>query len=799
MKKKPTSAAARTRVLPDTPSHAVTIAGEMRTYVVSLIENEIFSYVQMQAAPRRDAPLPPPPKHLINVGAGVGKTRAAVAGIIRAVELGMRAVIAVPTTKLGIDIHEQLEKQIPGVSGVWFGRDKTNPQNPAQKMCPRHDAAHAAYSIGVGPSAACGNRAQGFCPHYPKRGMSFPCAYRQQNLRDKKAVIIAGDKMLELAPAKKMQRKKKQQRHKLTEAEHQIEMEGFEYPDADVVFEEAIGDDAFDVLFVDETNPFAFVKGFDNGRPFFPSEHLETKLSERTDFQTILSNFLWELNETLTKAIGQHMPQYFCGLWDEPNPVLLALDILECVHEIAKERLYEIAEEAKTNRELARGSGEKILNTAANLAAQRNVLLNIKWICEAMMLGHRKEIEPLAHLFIERRGDTAGLQVRRKTKMFVRYLRLPTLFFDATAEGQLLEFEFGNIDQCYHRTAVDGAGVKRYQLRDEVLPYSKFDNPKWAQRIRLFAELLELTYGSVGLVVPMKVEQQIADSISGSISMLHFGEERGVNALEDVAALVVASRQAKPPVFLEDMVTVLSETPVQRLPEDQRWFQKQEDFIKHRDQNAGWLVQRDFHPDTNVESTRRLITGSGLEQALARGRNVRRDESKPLHEYILTSTPTSRLVDATFTKNEFLAATGWIGELLLAGVWVADGKGQNILLPIFRGICSQRRGCFLEYIIDDSAFERPEKTAKWRKDQLANNSEIARLIAQIDRNLKIAATSVDLLFAPFPLTSFQPIKAKVRGARFFANVYVRVAEGQSARKALTKVLGPFSEDVEIDV
>lgn len=798
MTKKPTSAAARARILRDTPRHAVTIAGEMRTHVLSLIEQEMFSHLKLCAVPQPAPPVPKPPKHLINVSAGTGKTRAAIAGVVRAVKLGMRVVIAVPTTSLGLDIHHDIEKLIPGVSGVWLGREKQDPDNPDKRMCPRHEAARAAHSIGLRPSAACGSKAQGFCHHYPKRGKALPCGYRLQDLRDKQVVIVAGDKMLELAPGRKMKRGEGQRMYALTEGTLQLEMEGFEQPIEAVFSEKAIGDCEFDILFVDETNPFAFVKGFDDSRSFIPTEHFNTRLSKNNDAQEILRGFLWDIHEKLGQAAGQYMPQYFCEALDGPNPILLAFDVLECVHEAAKEALDEIAQEASGNRELCRGSGQKILDAAANLAARRGVLLNIQWICEAMILGHRKAIEPLAHLAIERRGDVVGLHVRRKTELFRRYALLPTIFLDATGEGQLLEFSFGPIDQSYNRTAVDGAGVKRYQLRDEVLPYSKLDNPIWSKRIRLLAELLEIAHGTVGLVVPMKVERQIEATISAGIQMLHFGEERGDNSLEEVGALIVASRLAKHPSYLEDMVAVLTEAPVQRLPEDQRWFPKQEGYIVHRDQRVGWPVFRDFHPDHLVECARRSITEAGLEQALARGRNVRRNESKPLHEYVLTNAPTSRLVDGTFTKAEFLAVAGWVGELLLVGVWVADGKGLGILQPIFRGICSQRRECLIEYIIGDPAFESPEKTAKWRKDQLTDNPEIARLVNLVDRRLQNRATSVDLLFAPFPLTAFQPIRAKVRGARYYAQLHVRVAEGQTPREALLAILGPFAKDVEIE-
>ena len=82
------------------------------------------------------------------------------------------------------------------------------------------------------------------------------------------------------------------------------------------------------------------------------------------------------------------------------------------------------------------------------------------------------------------------------------------------------------------------------------------------------------------------------------------------------------------------------------------------------------------------------------------------------------------------------------------GIWVADGKGQGVLQPLLRGICSQRRESLLEYIIGDPAFESPGKAAKWRKDQINDNPEIARLVSLIDRKLQSNADSVDLLYAP---------------------------------------------------
>ena len=176
MKKTPSSSAARATTLHHMPRRAETIACEMLQVVTNWIETQILPYVELNAKPHPRPDLPPPPKYLVNVSAGVGKTRVAVAAAQKAVECNMRVAISVPTTRLALDIHQQIEKHLPGISGVWLGREQQDPSNQRQKMCPRSDAATAAHKIGLRPTAACGSKAQGFCKHYPHRGSSTPCA-----------------------------------------------------------------------------------------------------------------------------------------------------------------------------------------------------------------------------------------------------------------------------------------------------------------------------------------------------------------------------------------------------------------------------------------------------------------------------------------------------------------------------------------------------------------------------------------------------------------------------------------------
>jgi len=200
-----------------------------------------------------------------------------------------------------------------------------------------------------------------------------------------------------------------------------------------------------------------------------------------------------------------------------------------------------------------------------------------------------------------------------------------------------------------------------------------------------------------------------------------------------------------------------------------------------------------------VEAVRQSITEASVEQAAGRGRSTRRSKEEPLTEYLLTSVPTNRPVDGIFSVAQFKAATSWIGVFLQAGLWIALGTkgGGDLLHKLSLAVKSQRPETLYSNLIGVSAFESADGASRWRKKQIQDNFEISKLAHAVDDALHAEFESVELLCSPFPLTAFQPIRAKVRGARCFAQVYVRVAPGQTAEEALRAVLGPYSEDVEI--
>ena len=281
----------------------------------------------------------------------------------------------------------------------------------------------------------------------------------------------------------------------------------------------------------------------------------------------------------------------------------------------------------------------------------------------------------------------------------------------------------------------------------------------------------------------------------------HFGDLKGTNKFRHVGALIVASRPAIDPRQAERAAAIISWENIQALEDKYEWYPHEEAPITYRQNSAySWPVSSDTHPDRLAEAVRQSVTDAAIEQAVGRGRSTRRSETEPLTEYLLTSVPTNRPVDGVFSVAELKAATSWVGLLLHAGLWISLGtKGAGDLLHKFAlALKSQRPDSLYINLIGLPAFESPAGAATWRKKQIQDNFEISRLAQTIDDALQEGSPAVELLCSPFPLTGFQSTRAKVRGARYFAQVYVRVAPGQTAEDALRAVLGPYSEDVSIE-
>lgn len=814
---KPFSSAARASLLPNRPASATTIAGELRHKVIADLECVVFPYIfeRLSDGPRLELP-----QLLYQATVGVGKTGVIVEAVGKAIEKGLRVAIRVPTVSLGGEVAHRIEARFPQSCGVWLGRDQDDPNKSGHKMCPRIDAVRAAQALGTEPTKVCGNRKTGFCKYNPRSGTEAPCGYLKQDLSMKHVVIFAGDSMLCLAPRKGMKRAQGWKPYRL-DPQRNEDLLGHEQDKvqpskrAKTV---AVPRD-FDLLILDETDPLSFVIGFGDGtasQGFKPDKALLARaIKDETDKQ-ILLGFLESLEQALAKCEGKG---YVAPLkigeiwWDTGNSLpsdLTALDpvkfmpsdwtadeywdVLWCVRETAYDCFPRVEQQSRFSSMSAQ---EIMLANAKPLAILRQ-LKSIVRICEAMCLAIHHRLRHPKHLRIG--SDGSGVVVRRVKEMSHHYRNLPLLVFDATPSIELLQSAFPRLRVEYARSAQDSCGVTRFQLRDRDLSYSTLKQESWPRRISVLAKLIAQAHGRTGIVLPITLRENVEQDLPSDVAVAHFGALRGLNAFETVKALIVVSRPAIHHRVAEDMAGVLSNRDTADLPSDARWYPRVEGHLVWReDPDAGWVVGHVKHPDPTVEAIRKSVTEAGLEQALGRGRNVRRSADRPLVEYILSTTPTDRVIDGTFTTAELKAVTSWVGEMLSRGIWIASGEkgGGEVLLALSRAYWSQRPDFQDKDLIGVPAFETKEEASDWRKKQRQDNVEIAALCADLDKALASGASSVELICTDYPLNDFTPLKAKARGSRYYATVYVRAQAGQTAADALASVLGPWYDELEV--
>lgn len=814
----PISSAARTDLLPNSPVCATTLAGELAQKAIRDLKLRVIPWVK-----ERDGNAP---CLAYDATVGVGKTGVIVEMVAQGLERGLRIVIRVPTVELGDELFQRLEAIVPGAVGLWRGREQPDPRMHEHEMCRRAEDVRAAQFVGGSPKDVCGSRKRGYCAFHPDHGTDAPCGYRLQKLGHKQVVIFAGDSMLGLAPQEGMKRAKDWRPYKQPAAGPEpdlFSLVGIELDEVTIVRPEpkpentSEGQPDFDLLILDETEPLSMLEGFDAKPISLEPEACDEVLAAlkcQSD-REIISGFLDLFREgCLSVGLGGFLAplkpgEYYYDMgpdqilgssWDEEVAICRTelitqdfIDILKTVRDVSFENVPKPVGQSNFNRLPA----AKIKHVNAAIIKARSVLLTVAKVCEVMCTGLRNNLQTLRHLKVASPSGSAYL--RRKKPLSEHYDQVPTMIFDATLRPDLLRYTFERLEVAYQQSAADGEGVSRYQLRDRNLNYSTLDGPDWPVRLWLLSRLCTRVYGATGLITAKKVRDQLPEDECTDEMLGHFGALRGLNKFESVACLLVASRPAIGPNKTEDMAAVLSGQEISPLPTAARWYPKAPSVIRWRENpRAGWHVEHVVHPDPLVESVRAAITEDALEQALGRGRNVRRTRSRSLVEYVVTTTPTNRPVDGTFTMAELKAATGWVGVFLEMGVWFEGGaKGMGgVLHAIVRGLAAQRPESLYRCLIGDPAFEGAEAAADWRKKQLDDNPEIGALSREIDKALGSRANSVEIMFARYPLHDFAPIQVKVRGSRYFAQLYVRVREGQTAEDALTSLLGPLSEGIE---
>lgn len=729
---------------------------------------------------------------------GTGKTYALVRAACEAAGKDWRIAIRTSTTKNAWEIHAEIEKISPGISGVWLGREQENPEKLEEQMCPRFGDVMAAQTVGGDARDVCGSRKRGYCKYHPK-SQSDGCGYKKQDLSKSKVVIFAGDGMLELVP-----------REPMRQAGRNHEME-------------------FDLVILDEFDPQGFIHRGKEEVDLDFSSAIQMKLSEDKTAQELLSLFLHAIRDQALSGNRYLKPLEYD---DSCNHMSLEewLDIISPAisgsaggrkektesrtnrktaivdTQITFETLKTIREVALENIPKTEGhekfpelSAAQIYHLNRRCMKKRKVLLVIAKICELMIEGITREVNELKHL--EVLPDHAAISVNYRKNINLQYFFPPVLVFDATLKYDLAKYILPNLKIRYQRKVSDGLGVTRYQLCDTSLSYSTIkSSPTWPVRLKLLADICSTIYGSTGLLVPKFIREEIEKIPSDRIISGHFGDLKGTNRFVDVNALIVASRPAVKPRIAERAAAIISWKNIEELDPKYEWYPREDHLLRYRhNADYAWIVRQDKHPDPLAEAVRRSVTEDAVEQAAGRGRNVRRSAGAPLIEYLLTNVPTERPLDGVFTLAQFKAVTSWIGLFLEKGLWVTLGsKGSGAILhKLACALKLQRPECLYISLIGGSAFDDAAGAASWRKKQLQDNFEISQLAYLVDEALREQHESVPLLMSDYPLGAFQHVKAKVQGSRYFAQLYVRIEGDETPITVLQRILGDQMENIEV--
>ncbi len=675
---------------------------------------------------------------LIRVSVGAGKTHAIVSKAIEAISKNphFRVLIRMPNHKMADQLRDDLETALIQMERnpsadvhVWRGTEAPDPRpdldkvREDQKACAMPERLREVRKAGGSQSAACKD-----CPFKPTAGSSekLSCYYQQQTSQviTAQIVIVAGDVSLGNLPKSILRRE-------LTTEERYAGR--IENPD-------------FDLIILDETKPADLVSGAD-GNSYAPVSSLRADLvalyAEAESGAVVDTDKLpfdaGDYYKKLDKLAG-----VLEGAKDGDGVSVETLKS-QWIYKQDLEHLRSFAWKHKavvSSDMLAFLSDQRLSDELLRRAEAINgPVRDIVKILNALIQGfedaekHKHFNVPIPQVELASRkvGKEFELCAVTRTRMTLakQVRNTPVLIMDATADGQMLQQWFPNLDLAADVQVEDGEGVRRLQLIDKRMSYTQLVAPKWdddnpeptveevkawrskyvtgrrkpanndeeaeykrlkcmertitarnnVARVAALYELLEATQGgSVGLVVPKGIRKELQALGVPDDRMMHFGALRGQNDFEGVDSLVIVGRQSPSVRDCERLAAVIFGEPVDVIaPDDQGrvMFHREKREIKRRG-GGGVIKEAEWHPDERVERVRRSICESELIQAVGRARGVRRSADNPETEIILTNVPLDRPVDGYLDSDSLKAMTGWQGALLARGVWPLEGYGAGV-------------------------------------------------------------------------------------------------------------------------
>lgn len=586
------------------------------------------------------------------VGAGIGKSEAAIAEIIaeQARNHPYRIAYVVPEHKLADDVCRRFNRAAQReIARVWRGISQPDPADPSFTMCRRPAETNLVQLAGGDIGSLCGSsKRSSVCPHHPEAGGA--CAYLRQRQADPPIWIVPAAMLTKAVPGV-MQRKAVK-----------FQVGGRPY---------AAHPPAFDLLVLDEAPFLSFLGGFDGDGFHVPLDWLDPAQ--------------WEV-----------------PIRDDEEPGLVATtvggvlrfgqQVIERLHQgapaLRSEDNIDFQSFETVIRILWRGfeKATKVISPGVDAPAMAEALA--PYIARASMLrGVQRFLAVLADVGTRKAHPSAiecshsngvrGVRLRWREMLHPTWIDCPLLYLDATARLSVAERWLGPITRLADVQAA-APHMRVIQVHDRVFGYTSMiaragvaSGKAALANQRRVAEVMQVAgkaVGGTGLLVGPKAmiaQMQVQGLIPGAWDVANFGALRGVDSFRSVSAAIVVSRQLPPPAEVERMTSIIFASDVQTVSD---WYPIRASARLISD-GTGRAAEFECHPDERVEAIRWLICEAEVQQAIGRVRGVRRKADDPVLVIVLNGvdlgqTPIHELI----SWEDLLELCGPVSQMAVHGV-----------------------------------------------------------------------------------------------------------------------------------
>ena len=582
-----------------------------------------------------------PPRRMLAVSTGAGKTEAAIGGILdyitaeRASGAGKAAYLAVPHHKLSLELVGRIQRQANkrGVSvkvARWLGRKQPDPLQPAQTMCQRPEDLDIVerFKLSVADTLCASGKGEERV-ECPLAGM---CGYKRQirEAADAEIVIVSHKIMTQGLPAS--------------------------LPDPGV-------------LFVDEAAWKEAAGGCDSQAVKVSMGAMRRKTSK-----SVPEELRWARVE-LAKIIEEEADG---GIRAE------ALQSLERAlgamglrpGDVSKLEYQTVAGLSRTVVNLSGSSLEAALKhdlgEASGIKAARQMGHLWSAIADASSLPAGTRSGRLELLTADPENDLREIRIRWKEELAECWSKVPILFMDATADATVLDAAFPGVTPA-PRYVAHNPHVKIRQLADRSMSHAAIA-PKGPEdgtqrnnakkvKARLISDAIHRYPGQpVVAIVPDATEKVWReDPIPDWLTILHHGAVTGLDDYGAARAVYVVGRMLPSAAAVEAMAGAITGIA----PPSKGYRETKRELVC--EDGSGVIVAAWEHPDPLCEAIRRQITEAGIIQAAGRGRGTNRTAAHPLDLILWTDTPVPEL---GFVEAETWERASLDAEMLAAGCWI---------------------------------------------------------------------------------------------------------------------------------